>query len=143
MQRAEENAELGGDEAAAIDSNHDVTAIRSRFDAEPFISQLDAGSLDRERDVALDRAARVDREQPHDACAESRHVTSGQHDGSSRSALTAMHRCGSAIASPPNDSEFCGEGPPEVSAKLDRGAAIRFSVYHERCGPAYRANSEI
>jgi hypothetical protein len=52
-------------------------------------------------------------------------------------------RARGALSGPPNDTEFCGEGPPEFSAKLDRGAAVRLQSYHGPCGPAYRANSEI
>jgi hypothetical protein len=57
--------------------------------------------------------------------------------------MSTRRRFLTATTNPPNGWEFCGEGPPEVSAKLDRGAAIRFLFYHEPCGPAYRANSEI
>jgi len=35
----------------------------------------------------------------------------------------------------PNESGFCGEGPPECSGERDRGPAIRFSCYHSLAGP--------
>jgi hypothetical protein len=56
VQRAEASA-AESEEPAASANDHGVTATRRRFSARRFISQLDAGSLDRERerDASPDR----------------------------------------------------------------------------------------